>query len=105
MVRKSLVAALAALLLLLAFAPQVVTANASTETVNAQENGKSTQVFTGTIVASGEKYLLDDPTNKITYELDDPKKASAFVGKKVRVVGSLDATMKIIHVESVQEVT
>jgi hypothetical protein len=105
MVRKSLVAAPAVLLLLLAFAPQVGTANSTTEAVNAQENSKSTQVFTGTIVESGEKYLLDDPTNKVTYELDDPKKASAFVGKKVRVVGSLDATMKILHVESLQEVT
>jgi hypothetical protein len=103
--RKSLVVTTTVLLFLLASTPQVVTADPIAEAANAQENGKSTQVFTGTIVKSGEKYLLDDTTNKVTYELDDAKKASAFVGKQVRVVGALDATMKLIHVESIQAVT
>ncbi len=30
---------------------------------------------------SGHKYVPDDTTNKITYELDDAKKADVFVEK------------------------
>lgn len=47
--------------------------------------------------------LLDDTTNKVTYELDNPQKASIFLGKKVRIVGTLDDAKKLIHVETIEE--
>jgi hypothetical protein len=103
--RKSRVLATAAAALFPnASASQAPSPNPNT---NSQENDKGTEVITGTIVKSGDKYLLDHTTNKGMYELDDAKQASAFVGRKVRVVGTPDATMtmRVIHIESVQGVT
>jgi lipopolysaccharide export system protein LptA len=105
MVRTSVLLAAVAALLSLASAPPVANSSPNTTAANTQENPKSTQVFTGTIVESSGKYLLDDTANKVTYELDDAKKASVFVGKRVRVTGTLDATNKLIHVESIEEAT
>ena len=105
MARKLILITTAAVLLSFASASPVANSSANTTGANPQENAKSTQVFTGTIVESGGKYLLDDTANKVTYELDDAKKASVFVGKRVRVMGTLDATNKLIHVESIEEAT
>jgi hypothetical protein len=58
----------------------------------------------GTERKSADHYILDDTTNKVTYELDDPKKASVFLGKRVKVIGTLDAEKKLIHVEAIAEV-
>jgi hypothetical protein len=51
------------------------------------------------ISAHGAAYVLDDGKN--VYALDDEKKAEPFAGEKVRVVGTLDAKSKRIHVESI----
>lgn len=99
--------ALAAVAAILSFAcaPQIVNPTVQAKMLTAQEKPKSTQSFTGTIVNSGEKYMLNTTTDKVTYELDNPQKASVFVGKKVKVIGTLDATKKLIHVEAIDEIT
>src|SRR5256885_16919596 len=84
----------------LAAAPGIVSPSAAgAATAQVQDHEKAVQTFTGTIVKSGEKYTLEDSTTKTSYQLDDPQKASAFNGKKVKVVGTLDAEKKLIHVE------
>jgi hypothetical protein len=47
------------------------------------------------------KYVLYDPANKVTYQIDDQQKSAAYAGQKVTVKGTYDAASKTIHVESI----
>jgi hypothetical protein len=62
------------------------------------------QTFTGTILKEGEKFVLNDAPNKLSYTLDDGKKASAYEGKKVKVTGTVDTANNMIHVATIQEI-
>jgi len=57
-----------------------------------------TQVFTGTIVKSGDKYVFQDSSGA-TYDIDAQQQVKQFEGKKVRVHGTLDPSTKMIHVQ------
>jgi uncharacterized protein DUF5818 len=63
------------------------------------------QVFTGTILKTGDQFLLSQDKTKASYQLDDQQTASKFDGQKVRVTGILDATNNIIRVQSIQPST
>jgi hypothetical protein len=56
------------------------------------------QVFTGTIVKSGNRYMLQDADSGKMYDIDRQDLAANHVGKQVRVPGTLDADGKTIHV-------
>jgi hypothetical protein len=60
------------------------------------------KAFSGTIVKDGGKLVLKDTTNKVVFQLDDQSKAKDYVGKDVKVTGSLDASTNTIHVESIE---
>jgi outer membrane biosynthesis protein TonB len=47
------------------------------------------QSFSGTVVKSGDKYMLKDDAGK-TYDIDHQSDVSKFEGKRVRVQGKLD---------------
>ena len=48
------------------------------------------QSFSGTVVKSGDKYMLKDDSGK-TYDIDHQSDVAKFEGKRVRVKGTLDA--------------
>jgi len=56
------------------------------------------QVFSGTVVKSGDKYVLKDDSGK-TYDIDHQDQVKKFEGKKVRVQGTLDETGSKIKVQ------
>jgi outer membrane biosynthesis protein TonB len=56
------------------------------------------QTFSGTIVKSGDKYVLKDDSGK-TYDIDHQTDVAKFEGKRVRVQGSLDSTGTKIQVK------
>lgn len=60
----------------------------------------SAQVFTGTIVKNGSKYVLKVSDSK-SYQIDDQEKAKLYEGKQVKITGSLDAN-QVLHVTSIQ---
>jgi hypothetical protein len=62
------------------------------------------KTITGTILKSGESFVLSDSITKSRYMLDDQKKASRFEGKHVKVTGTIDVASNLIHVETIQEV-
>jgi len=64
---------------------------------------KST-VFTGTIVKHGSDFVLRDQSGAV-YRLDAPSKAEPFEGKPVKVTGKLETTARLIHVETIEEIT
>lgn len=59
------------------------------------DNGAATasdsQSFSGTVVKSGDKYVLKDDSGK-TYDIDHQSDVAKFEGKRVRVKGTLDAS-------------
>ena len=65
----------------------------------AQSQSTGVQVFTGTIVKSGDKYVLQDSASNTTYDIDHQDQVKQFEGKKVRVHGTLDSSGKMIHVQ------
>ncbi len=50
-----------------------------------------TQSFSGTVVKSGDKYMLKDDAGK-TYDIDHQDEVKKYEGKRVKVQGTLDAT-------------
>ena len=61
-------------------------------TPTATEPGASdSQSFSGTVVKSGDKYVLKDDAGK-TYDIDHQDDVKKFEGKRVRVQGKLDDT-------------
>lgn len=57
------------------------------------------QTFTGTIMKSGDKYVLQDTASGTTYDIDHQEQVKQYEGKKVRVRGTLDPSGKMIHVQ------
>jgi len=76
--------------------PPDQTAPTTDSSASAQQ--PSGQTFSGTIVKSGDKYVLQDDKGT-TYDIDHQDVVKKFEGKKVRVVGTLDSTGKMIHVQ------
>jgi hypothetical protein len=56
------------------------------------------QTFTGTIVKSGDKYVLQDTETGKTYDIDHQDIVGQHVGRRVRVTGTLDPDGKTIHI-------
>jgi hypothetical protein len=65
---------------------------------------EATKTFSGTVTKQGDVYILSDKADKTNYQLDDAKKVSPFVGKAVKVTGTLDAENLTIHVQTIQEI-
>lgn len=68
----------------------------------AQAQQQPVQKFQGTIVKSKDKYILQDKTSGVTYQLDNQDKAKEFVGRDVKVTGTLDPSTNTIQVSDIQ---
>ena len=60
------------------------------------------KTFSGKIVKSGNRFVLQDSIGESTYQLDDHGKAKFFEGKNVRVTGTVDNVTKTITVADLQ---
>lgn len=79
----------------------------STPTGQADDTHKqpaAAQAFTGTIMKSGDNYVLKTADN-MTYQLDDQARAKQFEGKQVQVTGSLDSSSQTIKVQDIKSAT
>jgi cell division protein FtsN len=56
------------------------------------------QSFAGTVVKSGDKYVLQDESGT-TYDTDHQDEMAKFEGKRVKVHGTLDSSGKMIHIQ------
>jgi len=75
----------------------------STPTGQADDTHKqpAAQAFTGTIIKSGDNYVLKTADN-MTYQLDDQSRAKQFEGKQVQVTGNLDSASQTIKVQDIK---
>jgi hypothetical protein len=58
--------------------------------------------FTGTIMKSGDMFVLQDAASDTSYQLDDQAKAKHYQNKQVKVKGTLDAATGTIKVASIE---
>jgi uncharacterized protein YdeI (BOF family) len=72
----------------------------SQQTPGAQPpQSQSVQTFMGTIVKSGDKYVLQDESSGKTYDIDHQRDVSKHVNRRVRVDGTLDPSGNMIHIQ------
>jgi len=62
-------------------------------------SASDSQTFSGTVVKSGDKYVLQDEASGKTYDIDHQEQLKQYEGKRVRVHGTLDASGKMIPVQ------
>jgi hypothetical protein len=62
------------------------------------------KTFTGTILKSGENFVLSDTATKARYLLDNQDMARPYEGKSVKVTGTIDVANNMIHIETIDEV-
>lgn len=74
-------------------APQTQAAPDQSQSQHAQ-----VQTFAGTIMKSGDKYVLQDASGT-NYDIDRQDLVKSHEGKKVRINGTLDPDGKTIHVK------
>ena len=67
-----------------------------------EQKGESTKDCTIRCVGLGGKYVLFDAAKKMTYQIDDQKKAEKFAGAKVKVTGTFDEATKTIHASDIK---
>ncbi len=60
------------------------------------------QEFQGTIEKSGTKYILEDKASGAKYQLDKQDEAREFVGKDVKITGTLDPSSNTIEVSEIK---
>ncbi len=68
-----------------------------------QPTGKAV-VVTGTIIKSGDSFVLREPSGTV-YQLDAQDKAQPYEGKSVKVTGKLEAETKLLHVDTIEELS
>jgi hypothetical protein len=66
---------------------------------------QDSKAFTGTIMRQGNKLVLRDTSANINYKVDDEDKVKDYVGKQVKITGTLDASTNVIHVDSIEVVS
>ena len=62
------------------------------------------QTFTGTISKEGDSYVLK-VADTTSYKLDDQDKAKQYENQKVRVLGTVDKSTDMIHVQKIEPLT
>lgn len=67
---------------------------------SAPGQSQEAESFMGTVVKSGNKYVLK--TDSGTYQIDDQDKAKQFEGKQVKVSGKLDKATGTLQVTDIQ---
>jgi len=61
----------------------------------------TSQSISGTIAKVNNKYVLQT-SDSVTYQLDDQTTAGQYVGKHVKVTGTLDRTTGVLRVRSIE---
>ena len=71
-----------------------------TSEAKAQPNRADAKVYMGTIVNTGDSYVLKSANEE--YLLDSQTKAKKYQGKDVQITGTLDKDKKLIHVKQIK---
>jgi hypothetical protein len=62
------------------------------------------QSFTGTVNKEASSFVLQ-VSQSVSYKLDNQQQVQQYEGQRVRVTGTLDSSINLIHVEKVEPLT
>ena len=79
--------------------------SAQSQSQPASAQNQTAKEFMGTIVKDNGALVLKDSSGNVNYKVDDESKVKDYVGKQVKVMGTLDATTNVIHVDSIQVIS
>jgi lipopolysaccharide export system protein LptA len=66
-----------------------------------EEQSQQVQTFSGKIMKSKGSVVLKDDGSNVTYKLDSEAEAKQYLGKNVKVTGTLDPATNTIHVSRI----
>jgi uncharacterized protein DUF5818 len=78
---------------------------AQSQSQAASAQNQTAKEFMGTIVKDNGALMLKDSTGNVSYKVDDESKVKDYVGKQVKVMGTLDSETHVIHVDSIQVIS
>jgi hypothetical protein len=76
----------------------------SSSATQSNSQAPSTQSFTGTIAKDGDNFTLK-VSGSSSYKLDNDQQVQQYQGQRVRVTGTLDQSINLIHVEKIEPLT
>ena len=76
-------------------------APSSRETAGSKGQVPSAQTFTGIIDKESDSFMLK-VSEATSYKLDNQQEVQQYEGKRVRVTGTLDASINLIHVDKIE---
>ena len=62
------------------------------------------KTFAGTILKSGENFVLSESETKSRYLLENQVRACPYEEKNVEVTGTIDVANNMIHIETIEEI-
>jgi hypothetical protein len=71
---------------------------------NPADSQPQAQTFAGKIVKMKGNLVLKDELSSTTYQFDNADQAKQYVGKNVKVTGTLDPATKMIHISDIKVV-
>lgn len=75
---------------------------AASEKQPSQDQPKADVTITGKVVKSKGSLVIQDEASNSTYKVDNEDQLKQFMGKNVKVTGTLDAATKTIHIANVE---
>jgi hypothetical protein len=78
--------------------------SAPQEPASAGSQDAAGQSFTGTISKEANSFILK-VSDSVTYKLDNDQQVQQYEGQRVRVTGTLDSSINLIHVAKVEPLT
>lgn len=70
----------------------------------AQAKAPTAQTFTGTISKEADNFVLKVSTST-EYKLDNQQQVQQYEGQRVRVLGTLDPSINLIHVDRIEPIS
>jgi uncharacterized protein YdeI (BOF family) len=77
-------------------------ASQQTAAGQSQSQAQQVQTFTGKLVKSKGKLVLQDAASGAAYSLDNEDQLKQYEGKNVKITGTLDPSTNMIHVTNVE---
>lgn len=82
--------------------PQEPAPSAQSPAQNQGQSEQQVQTFTGKIAKSKGNFVLKDAASNTAYQLDSADQAKQYIGKNVKVTGTLDSANNLIHVSNIE---
>jgi outer membrane biosynthesis protein TonB len=78
--------------------------NSSAAQDSAQDQNHTPQTFTGVVAKQSDSFVLQASASTY-YKLDNQSQVQQYVGQRVRVIGRLDPSINLIHVDRIEPIS